>query len=213
MVNLVSCLPSFTALSKHRKCSSCFTFWHGAHSEGSVSPPGKNILTHRDISMHILRAVTSDRMNQDTRWHWMYILLFEQQILTFDLCPQATAPVSIPSSCSNGSACTSFTPNNSSSFSISWQSPPVTFTGNMVRKLNLHAYTEQTSFHLCSHDSECVRPLQVSPSKSQGFGEQRSQTIAALSSPPRAATALRYWDLIWHVSEKLNIDTKLLSDS
>uniref|UniRef100_A0A3Q3X9Q1 C2H2-type domain-containing protein n=1 Tax=Mola mola TaxID=94237 RepID=A0A3Q3X9Q1_MOLML len=74
---------------------------------------------------------------------------------------QATAPVSIPSSCSNGSACTSFAPNNSSSFSISWQSPPVTFTGNTV-----------------------------SPSKSQGFGEQRSQTIAALSSPPRAATAL-----------------------
>ncbi|XP_068188983.1 zinc finger protein 704 isoform X1 [Antennarius striatus] len=77
---------------------------------------------------------------------------------------QATAPVSIPSSGSNsaGSACTSFTPTNSSSFSISWQSPPVTFTGNTV-----------------------------SPSKSQGFGDQRSQTaLAALSSPPRAATAL-----------------------
>lgn len=112
MVNLVSCLPSFTALSKHRKCSSCFTFWHGAHSEGSVSPPGKNILTHRDISMHILRAVTSDRMNQDTRWHWMYILLFEQQILYWPLtsalrprlqCPSRPAavtalpaPVSLP---------------------------------------------------------------------------------------------------------------------
>uniref|UniRef100_A0A672YBM1 Zinc finger protein 704 n=1 Tax=Sphaeramia orbicularis TaxID=375764 RepID=A0A672YBM1_9TELE len=76
---------------------------------------------------------------------------------------QATAPVSIPSSSSNsnGSASTSFTPTNSSSFSISWQSPPVTFTGNTV-----------------------------SPSKSQGFGEQRSQTIAVLSSPPRATTAL-----------------------
>ncbi|XP_056154808.1 zinc finger protein 704 [Lampris incognitus] len=76
---------------------------------------------------------------------------------------QATAPVSIPSSgCSSaGSTSTSFTPTNSSSFSISWQSPPVTFTGNTA-----------------------------SPSKSQGFGEQRSQTIAALSSPPRAATAL-----------------------
>uniref|UniRef100_A0A3P8SUM0 Zinc finger protein 704 n=1 Tax=Amphiprion percula TaxID=161767 RepID=A0A3P8SUM0_AMPPE len=76
---------------------------------------------------------------------------------------QATAPVSIPSSTSNsaGSACTSFTPTNNSSFSISWQSPPVTFTGNTV-----------------------------SPSKSQGFGEQRSQTIAVLSSPPRATTAL-----------------------
>ncbi|KAK1880448.1 Zinc finger protein 704 [Dissostichus eleginoides] len=70
---------------------------------------------------------------------------------------QATAPVSIPSSNSNssGSACTSFTPTNSSNFSISWQSPPVTFTGSTV-----------------------------SPSKSQGFGEQRSQTIAVLSSPP-----------------------------
>ncbi|XP_075961585.1 zinc finger protein 704 isoform X1 [Anarhichas minor] len=76
---------------------------------------------------------------------------------------QATAPVSIPSSSSNstGSASTSFTPTNSSSFSVSWQSPPVTFTGAMV-----------------------------SPSKSQGFGEQRSQTIAVLSSPPRATTAL-----------------------
>lgn len=51
-----------------------------------------------------------------------------------DLWPphQATAPVSIPSSSSNGSA--SFTPTNGSTFSISWQSPPVTFTGNMVRK-------------------------------------------------------------------------------
>uniref|UniRef100_A0A3Q2ZZZ5 Zinc finger protein 704 n=1 Tax=Kryptolebias marmoratus TaxID=37003 RepID=A0A3Q2ZZZ5_KRYMA len=44
---------------------------------------------------------------------------------------QATAPVSIPSSSSN-SASNSFTPTNSSSFSISWQSPPVTFTGNSV---------------------------------------------------------------------------------
>ncbi|XP_041665290.1 zinc finger protein 704 isoform X1 [Cheilinus undulatus] len=76
---------------------------------------------------------------------------------------QATAPVSIPSSSSNStsSASTSFTPTNSSSFSISWQSPPVTFTGSTV-----------------------------SPSKSQGFNEQRSQTIAVLSSPPRATTAL-----------------------
>ncbi|CAL8293545.1 unnamed protein product [Merluccius merluccius] len=74
---------------------------------------------------------------------------------------QATAPVSIPS---NGSSCGGpalggFTPTNS--FSISWQSPPVTFTGNSV-----------------------------SPSKSQGFSEQRSQTIAVLSSPPRATAAL-----------------------
>ncbi|XP_074542444.1 zinc finger protein 704 [Halichoeres trimaculatus] len=76
---------------------------------------------------------------------------------------QATAPVSIPSNSSHStsSASTSFTPTNSSSFSISWQSPPVTFTGSTV-----------------------------SPSKSQGFAEQRSQTIAVLSSPPRATTAL-----------------------
>nr|XP_057902852.1 zinc finger protein 704 [Doryrhamphus excisus] len=76
---------------------------------------------------------------------------------------QATAPVSIPSNGSNsaGSASNSFTPTNSSSFSISWQSPPVTFTGNTA-----------------------------SPSKSHVFGEQRSQTIAVLSSPPRATTAL-----------------------
>ncbi|XP_058474525.1 zinc finger protein 704 isoform X1 [Solea solea] len=76
---------------------------------------------------------------------------------------QATAPVSIPSSSSNSasSGSTGFTPTNSASFSISWQSPPVTFTGNTV-----------------------------SSSKSQGFGEQRSQTIAVLSSPPRATIAL-----------------------
>ncbi|XP_020508024.1 zinc finger protein 704 isoform X1 [Labrus bergylta] len=76
---------------------------------------------------------------------------------------QATAPVSIPSNGSNStsSASTSFTPTNSSNFSISWQSPPVTFTGSTM-----------------------------SPSKSQGFGEQRSQTISVLSSPPRATTAL-----------------------
>nr|XP_061808988.1 zinc finger protein 704-like [Nerophis lumbriciformis] len=76
---------------------------------------------------------------------------------------QATAPVSIPS---NGApadpaASYSFTPTNGSGFSISWQSPPVAFTGNTV-----------------------------SPSKSQGFAEQRSQTIAVLSSPPRATAAL-----------------------
>uniref|UniRef100_A0A1A8RPS9 SLC2A4 regulator n=1 Tax=Nothobranchius rachovii TaxID=451742 RepID=A0A1A8RPS9_9TELE len=73
---------------------------------------------------------------------------------------QATAPVSIPCSNSN-SASSGFTPNNSSSFSISWQSPPVTFTGNAV-----------------------------SPTKSQVFGELRSHTIAVLSSPPRATTGL-----------------------
>ncbi|XP_077405138.1 zinc finger protein 704 [Vanacampus margaritifer] len=75
---------------------------------------------------------------------------------------QATAPVSIPSNgAANPAASYSFTPTNGSGFSISWQSPPVTFTGGTV-----------------------------SPSKSQGFTEQRSQTIAVLSSPPRATAAL-----------------------
>ncbi|XP_016351956.1 zinc finger protein 704-like isoform X1 [Sinocyclocheilus anshuiensis] len=69
---------------------------------------------------------------------------------------QATAPVTIPSTSSTG-----FTPS-SSSFSISWQSPPVTFTGT---------YASPTH------------------SRTQGFGEQRSQTIAVLSSPPRAASS------------------------
>ncbi|CAL8371817.1 unnamed protein product [Boreogadus saida] len=74
---------------------------------------------------------------------------------------QATAPVSIPSADSGGGgpAVGSFTPTNS--FSISWQSPPVTFTGNSV-----------------------------SPCKSQSLGEQRPQTIAVLSSPPRATAAI-----------------------
>uniref|UniRef100_A0A9J8BQC0 Zinc finger protein 704 n=1 Tax=Cyprinus carpio carpio TaxID=630221 RepID=A0A9J8BQC0_CYPCA len=67
---------------------------------------------------------------------------------------QATAPVTIPSTSSTG-----FTPS-SSSFSISWQSPPVSFTG-----------TSASPTH----------------NQMQGFGEQRSQTIAVLSSPPRAA--------------------------
>ncbi|XP_026113286.1 zinc finger protein 704-like isoform X4 [Carassius auratus] len=71
---------------------------------------------------------------------------------------QATAPVTIPSTSSTG-----FTPS-SSSFSISWQSPPVTFTGT---------------------------PASPTHSRTQGFGEQRSQTIAVLSSPPRAAGSFR----------------------
>ncbi|XP_051519868.1 zinc finger protein 704-like isoform X4 [Myxocyprinus asiaticus] len=70
---------------------------------------------------------------------------------------QATAPVTIPSTSSTG-----FTPS-SNSFSISWQSPPVTFTG-----------TSASPTH----------------TRTQGFGEQRSQTIAVLSSPPRAAGSL-----------------------
>ncbi|XP_066571987.1 zinc finger protein 704 isoform X2 [Amia ocellicauda] len=70
---------------------------------------------------------------------------------------QATAPVNIPSS-------TNFTPSSSSSFSISWQSPPVTFTG-----------------------------ISASPthSRTQGFGEQRPLANNVLSSPPRAAVGLR----------------------
>ncbi|XP_004427198.1 PREDICTED: zinc finger protein 704 [Ceratotherium simum simum] len=69
---------------------------------------------------------------------------------------QATPPVTIP-----GSA--KFTPNGSS-FSISWQSPPVTFTG-----------------------------IPVSPTHSHpvGPGEQRQHTHTVLSSPPRGTVGLR----------------------
>ncbi|KAM6088086.1 zinc finger protein 704 isoform 3-T4 [Chlamydotis macqueenii] len=69
---------------------------------------------------------------------------------------QATPPVNIP-----GSA--KFTPNGSS-FSISWQSPPVTFTG-----------------------------IPVSPTHNRpaGSGEQK-QSHTVLSSPPRVAFGLRY---------------------
>lgn len=74
---------------------------------------------------------------------------------------QATAPMSIPNSSSSSS---SFTPTPSNSISISWQSPPVTFTGRSVSPTH---------------------------TRSQGFGEQqRSHTIAALSSPPRATSSL-----------------------
>ncbi|OPJ83598.1 zinc finger protein 704 [Patagioenas fasciata monilis] len=68
---------------------------------------------------------------------------------------QATPPVNIP-----GSA--KFTPNGSS-FSISWQSPPVTFTG-----------------------------IPVSPTHNRpaGSGEQK-QSYTVLSSPPRVAFGLR----------------------
>ncbi|XP_039201452.1 zinc finger protein 704 isoform X3 [Crotalus tigris] len=68
---------------------------------------------------------------------------------------QATAPVNIP-----GSA--KFTPNGKS-FSISWQTPPVTFTG-----------------------------LPVSPTHTRhvGIGEQKNQVHAVLSSPPRASVGL-----------------------
>ncbi|XP_064201655.1 zinc finger protein 704-like [Anguilla rostrata] len=70
---------------------------------------------------------------------------------------QATAPVTIPSS-------TNFTPSSCSSVSISWQSPPVTFTGASASPTH---------------------------SKPQSFGEQRPQSIAVLSSPPRASGSLR----------------------
>uniref|UniRef100_A0A8V0XD90 Zinc finger protein 704 n=1 Tax=Gallus gallus TaxID=9031 RepID=A0A8V0XD90_CHICK len=68
---------------------------------------------------------------------------------------QATPPVNIPGS-------TKFTPNGSS-FSISWQSPPVTFTG-----------------------------IPVSPTHNRpaGSGEQK-QSHTVLSSPPRVAFGLR----------------------
>ncbi|XP_035384807.1 zinc finger protein 704 isoform X3 [Electrophorus electricus] len=78
---------------------------------------------------------------------------------------QATAPVNIPctsTACSTPSTHTAgFTP--STSCSISWQSPPVTFTGT---------------------------PASPTHGRTQGFSEQRSQTITVLSSPPRAAGSL-----------------------
>lgn len=69
---------------------------------------------------------------------------------------QATPPVTIP-----GSA--KFTPNGSS-FSISWQSPPVTFTGIPVSPTHHH-------------------PV--------GTGEQRQHAHTVLSSPPRGTVSLR----------------------
>ncbi|XP_038247684.2 zinc finger protein 704 [Dermochelys coriacea] len=69
---------------------------------------------------------------------------------------QATPPVNIPGS-------TKFTPNGRS-FSISWQSPPVTFTG-----------------------------IPVSPTHNRpaGTGESKQQTHTVLSSPPRVSFGLR----------------------
>ncbi|XP_070247954.1 zinc finger protein 704 isoform X1 [Myotis yumanensis] len=69
---------------------------------------------------------------------------------------QATPPVTIP-----GSA--KFTPNGSS-FSVSWQSPPVTFTGIPVSPTHHHP---------------------------GGAGEQRQHGHAVLSSPPRGTVGLR----------------------
>lgn len=69
---------------------------------------------------------------------------------------QATPPVTIP-----GSA--KFTPNGSS-FSISWQSPPVTFTGIPVSPTHPHP---------------------------AGTGEQRQHAHTVLSSPPRGTVSLR----------------------
>ncbi|XP_049637974.1 zinc finger protein 704 [Suncus etruscus] len=69
---------------------------------------------------------------------------------------QATPPVTIPGS-------TKFTPNGSS-FSISWQSPPVTFTGIPVSPTHSH-------------------PMST--------GEQRQHTHTVLSSPPRGTVSLR----------------------
>uniref|UniRef100_A0A8D0BX19 Zinc finger protein 704 n=1 Tax=Salvator merianae TaxID=96440 RepID=A0A8D0BX19_SALMN len=69
---------------------------------------------------------------------------------------QATAPVNIPGS-------TKFTPNGNS-FSISWQSPPVTFTGV---------------------------PVSPTHSRPAGSGEQKPQIQTVLSSPPRVSVGLR----------------------
>ncbi|XP_072109151.1 zinc finger protein 704 [Mobula birostris] len=68
---------------------------------------------------------------------------------------QATAPVNIPGS--------KFTPT-SNGFSISWQSPPVTFTGIPVSPTHSH---------------------------SVNAGEQRQQPISSLSSPPRPVVGAR----------------------
>ncbi|XP_045064965.1 zinc finger protein 704-like [Coregonus clupeaformis] len=82
---------------------------------------------------------------------------------------QATSPVTIPSTGSgsdsgpDSAASNSFTLSSSANFSISWQSPPVTFTG-----------TAASPTH----------------GRTQSFGEQRPQTIAVLSSPPRATGSL-----------------------
>ncbi|KAG7469760.1 hypothetical protein MATL_G00132200 [Megalops atlanticus] len=70
---------------------------------------------------------------------------------------QATAPVTIPSS-------TSFTPNHSGTVSVSWQSPPVSFTGNSASPT--HSLT-------------------------QSFGEHRPAACTVLSSPPRTTGLLR----------------------
>lgn len=69
---------------------------------------------------------------------------------------QATPPVNIPGS-------TKFTPNGNS-FSISWQSPPVTFTGV---------------------------PVSPTHTRPAGSGEQKQQIQTVLSSPPRASVGLR----------------------
>ncbi|XP_076864744.1 zinc finger protein 704 isoform X2 [Brachyhypopomus gauderio] len=71
--------------------------------------------------------------------------------------PQATAPVNIPATSTAG-----FTP--STCCSISWQSPPVTFTGT---------------------------PASPTHGRTQGFSDQRPQTITVLSSPPRSTGSLR----------------------
>ncbi|XP_048451617.1 zinc finger protein 704 [Rhincodon typus] len=68
---------------------------------------------------------------------------------------QATAPVNIPGS--------KFTPT-SNGFSISWQSPPVTFTGMPVSPTHSH-------------------PVEI--------GDQRQQTLPSLSSPPRPVVGAR----------------------
>lgn len=61
---------------------------------------------------------------------------------------------------------------------------------NIFVKLNVYISHVLFYFGFPNHNLFCSQ--QVSPSKSQGFGEQRSQTIAVLSSPPRATTSLRY---------------------
>lgn len=73
---------------------------------------------------------------------------------------------------------------------------------HVYSQLQLHPFTQYCSFFFL--DGCHIFPLQVSPSKSQGFGEQRSQTIAVLSSPPRATTALRYGTSVVLMKDQIN---------
>ncbi|GAB1287373.1 Zinc finger protein 704 [Apodemus speciosus] len=117
---------------------------------------------------------------------------------------QATPPVTIP-----GSA--KFTPNGSS-FSISWQSPPVTFTGvpycdcrclqpgteKPLFAQNLMAFLwswgdDDDERNAVIRSSPTPPLSEVSPTHhhAAGSGEQRQHVHTALSSPPRGTVTIR----------------------